>query len=72
MAAPGRKESKSETERIEREKNGIQAIAIDLPIQAIEVLKHLQRVGIYGATIEEVAERIICRHIEGMISIVRK
>ena len=64
MAKNSERESKT---KAGKESLAYQAIAIDLPIQAIEALKAMHRMGIYGATIEEVAERIICRQLESMI-----
>lgn len=50
---------------------GVQAIAIDLPVQAILCLKHLLRTGLYGRSIEEVAQRLIEERLRGMVEVKR-
>lgn len=47
------------------------AITIELSINAIEILKHLQRTGLYGLTIEEVVTRLIDERLRGFVKVER-
>lgn len=61
--------TKDKNGRAAADLEGYRGIAIDLSPQAIETLKFLRRTGLYGATIEEVAERLLCEQIRQFVQI---
>lgn len=48
---------------------GYQAIGIDLSLTSLACLKRLLLTGLYGASIEEVAQRLIEERLRSMVSV---
>ena len=46
-------------------------LTITITLQAHEILKRLHMIGLYGVTVEEVAQRLLCEQLRAFVQVRR-